>query len=330
MGEYPWNGHEFPGRTIREKRHMTQDDPAIEHVVELFSSLSSSDAVKIFLLSEKGIRNSTRARKILGITQRRYYSCLKKLRESGLVEKRKGVYHQTFLGRLFQKMWVSLHSAVNQRDRLSLADELLKSSILTFPEKEKVLRSISEPRLSKSTDYMDILYSVKTIVNYDVFIKEVVKLLNDAKKVAYVVTNKIDLRVKDATMSLIDRRVKFYFLSVERNFSENMELFNLLMNPTSIGLIRNLLTSRELNIRVVKNLSYCFVIVDGDNGLLELPNPISNDFYVAFQFTNAYLCQRLLEVFHSLYNKASEDPRIRFARRSLGLYQDLTRRTLTK
>jgi DNA-binding transcriptional ArsR family regulator len=309
---------------------MSKDDSAINRVVELFSSLTNSDAVKIFLLSEKGIRSATETRKAIGLTQRQYYSYLKKLKDSGLVEKKGGVYSQTILGRLCQKAWLSLYNAVLQGDRLSLADELLKSPILSLGEKEKVIRSISERGSSESVDYMDMVYSVKTIVNYDVFIKEVVKLLNVAKDIAYVVTNKTDLRVKDATMAIIDRGVKLYFLSLEMKFSENMELLHLLMNPASVGLIRKLLTSRELNVRVVKNLSYCFVIVDGKHGILELPNPISNEFYVAFHFSNAYLCQQLINVFHSLYDKASEDPRIRFARRALGLYQDQTRRVLTR
>ena len=57
-------------------------------LVELLSSLTSLDSLKIFMKAEKGISSSTRAIKELGLTQKRYYVWLKSLIDVDLVEKK--------------------------------------------------------------------------------------------------------------------------------------------------------------------------------------------------------------------------------------------------
>ena len=296
----------------------------LKSIVEILSSLSNLDSLKIFLLSEKGIRNSTWARKELVLTQKRYYACLKNLVVAGLVEKKERMYKHTLLGTVCYKLGLGLHDTLLQGNRLKLANSLLSSQLMSAEEKRNVLYAISKKDRQGTFSIMDVLDDVKTITDYDVFIDEVVKMLDEAKESAYVATNKIDLRVSDSTLRIIDREVKLFFLSVEMRFSENVEVLRILMNPTSTRMIRRLLTSRELNIRVRKNLAYCFVVMDGKKGILELPHPLSQDFYIAFKFKNAYLGKKLIEVFNSLYEESKEDPRIAFIKKSLGLYKDLT------
>jgi len=297
---------------------------SLNAVAQVLSALNSPDALKIFMSSENGISSSTRTIKELGLTQKRYYVWLKRLIAAGLIEKRDGVYQHTLLGQVCQRLGTALQGTLIQGERLKLAEKLLTSNILSPTEQHNILRSISGNGLYGTIDITDILSNVRTIVNYDVFIEEVVKMIDDTKESAYLATNKVDLRVSNSTFRIIDRGVKLYFLSVEMGFSENIELLRMIMNPSSMGLIRRLLTSRELNIKVIKNLAYCFIVTDDENGILELPHPISQEFYVAFRFKNTYLCKKLIEVFNSLYETAKEDPRIAFTKKSLGLYKDLT------
>ena len=94
----------------------------------------------------------------------------------------------------------------------------------------------------------------------------------------------------------------------------------MLLNPSSIKVIRKLISFKELNIRVLdENLSHSFVITDDEYGIIELPHPISHDFYVAFKFQNELFSQRLIDVFNSLYEKAEIDPRIDFIKKALGM-----------
>ncbi len=293
-------------------------------IVELLSSLTSPDSLKIFMETEKGILSSTRAIKELGLTQKRYYVWLKRLIDVGLVEKKNGRYQQTLLGRVCMKLGTSLHDTLLQGERLELANTLLNSETLSAIEKKEVLRTISKKGSQGIFSVTDILYSVKTIIDYDVFINEINQILNSTKKSAYLATNKMDSRISEATFNCIDRGIKFYALSVETNFSENIELLKIVLNPSSLGMIRKLLTTKDLNLRVLKHLSYCFVVSDNENGIIEMPHPLSQEFYIAFKFKNAYLCKRLINIFHSLYEEAKENPQIKFTKKTLGISKTFT------
>lgn len=293
-------------------------------IVKLLSSLTSTDSLKIFKKTEKGILSSTRAIKELELTQKRYYVWLKRLIDVRLVEKKNGRYQQTLLGRICMKLGASLKDTLLQGERLELANTLLNSDTLSALEKREMLGTISKTSSQGIFSITDILYPVKTIVDYDVFINEINLILNSTKKRAYLATNKMDSRINDSTFNCIDRGIEFYALSVEANFSENIEMLKIVLNPSSLGMVRKLFTAKDLNLRVVKHLSYCFIVSDDENGIIEMPHPLSQEFYVAFKFKNAYLCKRLIEIFHSLYEGAKEDPRIAFTKKTFNISKTFT------
>jgi predicted transcriptional regulator len=303
----------------REKR-----GDSLTTVVDLLSSLTSPDALQIFLKAEEGIRSSTRTMQELGLTQKRYYVWLKRLIDAGLVEKKHGKYQQTLLGKVCAKLGKSLQDTLLQSERLDLAETLLNSATLSAMEKKDVLHALSKNGTQSLFSITDILYPVKTIVDYDVFIDESIKLLDETRERAYVATTKPDPRVKDALFKLIDRDITLYALSVEANVSENIELMKIVLPPSSLSVMKRLLTTKDLNLRVRKSLSYGFVVSDKKRGIIEMPHPLSHEFYVAFQFNNVYLTQRLIEVFTALYEDAKEDPQIEFARKTLGISKPFT------
>ena len=98
-------------------------------------------------------------------------------------------------------------------------------------EKKEVLRTISKNGSQWIFNVTDILYSVKTIENYDIFINEIKQILNSTEKSAYLATNKMDSRISEATFNCIDRGIKFYALSTEIEFSEKIELLKIVLNP---------------------------------------------------------------------------------------------------
>jgi DNA-binding transcriptional ArsR family regulator len=291
----------------------------LQVIVELLSALSSPDSLKIFMKTEKGIINSTRAIRELGLTQKRYYVWLKRLIDAGLVEKKHGRYRHTLLGKVCAKLGRSLQDTLLQGERLELANTLLNSATLSAKEKTDVLHAISKHGSQGLFSITDILHSVKTIVDYNIYINDITQILDSSKKSAYLAINKMDSRISDAIFNGIDRGVTFFILSTEIGFSENLEFLKLILNnPKTTGLVRKFIT-KEMNIKVVKSLDYCFIVSDEKRGLIEFPHPLTQDFYAAFRFENPYLCNRLIDIFHSLYEGAKEDPRIAFIKKTLGL-----------
>jgi len=293
---------------------------AIREMEKILSSLANEDALKIFIKAGGGIESSTQVIKELNITQKRYYIWLKRLIDAGLIEKRGKLYVQTMLGKICYKFGKATSNALEQRDQLELADKLMRSDTFSIREKEEVLRAISKKELFGTARLMDVIHEVKMIADYEDFADEVIKMLKNAKKCAYTLANKFDARIMEATFEVIDRGIKFYFLSSEDSgYKESIKVLKMLfLHPQMVKTVRGLLETKELNIRLLEEkLAYSFVVVDGEYGIIELPHPSSPDFYVAFKFKNVLFCQKLIETFNSLYERGREDPRISFARRYL-------------
>jgi len=303
------------------EREGLEDQAGIEDIEKVLSSLANEDALRIFVEAEKGIESSTQAITKLNLTQKRYYVSLKRLIEAGLVEKRENAYVQTILGRLCFKMGETLLNAVTQRDQLALADKLMKSNMLSSKEKEEVLGAISQKGLLGTATLADVIHEVKMITDYDYFMSEVIKLLECAEESAYLAANKVDLRVTDSLLKAMNRGVRVLTLTLETGLSESLDILKMILTPGSVKVIRDLLGSRELNARVTEKLSFSFVIVDGELGVIELPHPTKRDFYVAFEFRNAFFCQKLIDAFTSVYEKAREDPKIGMMRKYLSSYK---------
>lgn len=288
--------------------------------IKVISSLASDDSIRIFLACEEGIDSSAKAIEELGMTEKRYYTWLRKLLDAGLVEKRRNTYVQTMLGKFYHMLWDSFLNILSQRNHLELADKVMNIDKLSMTEKEKFLRVISNNELVGTASLVDVLHEVKMIVDYDHLIAEVVKLLDNAEESVYMAVNRFDNRVMEASLKAIDKGLKFFFLSSEeKGFPESMEALRmLLLHSDVVKIIQRLLNSKELNVRSMKeHLSHSFIIIDGKYGIIELPHPLFHDFYVAFKFRNAFFCQKLIKTFNSLYEQGKEDSRIAFARRFL-------------
>ena len=293
----------------------------IKEMERILSSLADEDAIKLFMEAEKGIESSTIAIKKLNLTPKKYYVWLKRLMYAGLIRKQGGIYVQTILGRLFDQTGQSLLGAINQKDQLELADKLMRSQNLSLKEKEDILQAISKKEVYGTAGLADILHEVKMITDFDIFIKEVIRTLGMAHNIAYVAANRVDARVTDSVFDAIERGVNLFLLSSEKVLSESTNVLKMILSPSLVKMGLKLLNSSKLNLKVTENLGFSFVIVDGEYGLIELPHPGSEEFFVAFKFNNSVFCGSLEETFKSLYEKAKDDPRMESARKYFSFFK---------
>jgi len=293
----------------------------IKEMEKILSSLADEDSIRLFMEAGKGIESSTVAIKKLNLTSKKYYVWLKRLLDAGLIRKQGGIYVQTILGRLFCQTGQSLTSAITQKDQLEVADKLMKSQNLSLQEKEDILQAISKKDMYGTAGLADILHEVRMITDFDVFIKEVNRTLGMANKVAYVAANRVDTRVVDSVLDAVDRGVDLFLLSSEKALSESTNVFKMILSPSFIKTDLRLLNSMKLNLKVTENLGFCFVIVDGEYGLIEIPHPGLDDIFVAFEFNNPVFCRSLEETFKSLYEKSNADPRMETARKYFSFYK---------
>jgi len=287
----------------------------ISKMKDMLDALAHEDAIRIFLAAKDGITNSTELIKKLRLTQKRYYTRLKLLLDTGLLEKDEEGYRYTFLGSILYQKGTSFVNMLQQKDKLELADILAKSNVLSLKEKEELLTVFSNVGIPGTPD---ILEQVKIISDYDEFADEVLSLLKNVKESTYMLTNKFDSRIMESTFKLIERRIRFFFISSEEiGFSDSLQALKILFfQPKVVTLLRELLSTQDINVRLSpENLLYSFVVGDCEYGIIELPHPSAQDFYCAFKFKSPFLCQKLIETFNSIYEKGKEDPRVDFARK---------------
>ena len=110
----------------------------LEQCIDIFSTFANLDTIRIFLLAEKGISNSNKAIKKLDLTPKRYYSRLKALVDSGVLEKVNGVYLYTPVGEMLHSLGLSLINLVDNKQKIGLLMNLSKSDALSDEERQKI------------------------------------------------------------------------------------------------------------------------------------------------------------------------------------------------
>jgi DNA-binding MarR family transcriptional regulator len=291
---------------------VKSEDPQTEAFTEMenvFSAAANIDAIKIFYAAKNGISNSTEAIKELDLTQKRYYTHLKRLIEAGLIEKDDGAYRYTTLGKISYKLGEAFTNAISQRDRLDLVDRLTKAKNITLEETEEIMRAIlKDTNIVPGERISDLLGPVRMSDTWDKVVQDVVEYIDDAQEEVYFATQYLDMKVVESLLKAAQRNVHMKFLVGELknvNSAVHVLLKSLLTNHKQLKFLFNFVKSPELQIRHVE-LPYTFVIVDGKYSMVEVAQPYTKSFSLAFFFHNEKLSERLKESFETLWENASE------------------------
>ena len=301
---------------------MGRDASTLDLSVEILSSLANIDSLKIFLACHEGIESSTRTIEEIGLTQKRYYTWLKRLIDAGLVEKRENAYAQTMLGKFCHRLGTALSNAVERRDQLELADKLMKADTFSTKDKEGILHTISKSDLIGIASLSDIVHEVKMVGDHDDLISDIAEFIGNAKESVYIAVSGADARVLDAVASAVERGVKLSFLaSEEKQLSEDMQTIRMILTPAMVKTMQKLISSKGISVRLAEKLPYNFYVVDEEYGVLELQHPTYDGFCVAFEFRNEMFCRELVSAFNSLYEKGNEYPVVEFVEKYSAMYK---------
>ena len=274
------------------------------NVEEILSAVSSMDALKIFYVAKDGIESSTQIIKKLDLTQKRYYTNLKRLIDAGLIEKEDGRYTHTTLGKIFYSLIEVLRNAVEHEDKLSLIDRILKVKNLSAEEAEEIIRVIlKDVELIPSGYLTDIFGSTKMIDKWEKTVQEAIWQINKSKKEILFACKHYDIRLIEACLVAAQRRVKVCcLLDKELKISHLSQSFlNFLLASNEIpGDLSNILKSSLFEIKYV-NLPQSFLVIDEEYSLIEVLTPINREYSFAFAFHNKKLSRKLSEAFNELW-----------------------------
>jgi len=292
-----------PSARFIHVRKKEEQDSLFKHLERVFSAASSIDALKIFYTANEGIESSTRTIEKLGLTQKRYYTNLKRLIDTGLVEKVDGKYVHTTFGKITYKLIEALKGALDQKDKLDLIDRILKTKNLSIEETEEIMRALlKDVNLIPDGRITDILGSIRIIESWEKVVQEIIKYIDKAEEEVLFACRYYDMHILEACLTAAQRQVKVHYLvDKELKVSRMTQMF-LSFLFTNHYEQNDFSDKSPFKVKYV-NLPYSFLVIDGEYSMVEVSTPLSRNFSFAFLFHNKKISERLSQCFSELWEK---------------------------
>jgi len=283
----------------------------LEHCIDIFSTFANLDTMRIFLLAEKGISNSNKAIKELGLTPKRYYSRLKALVDSGVLEKVNGVYLYTPVGELLHNLGLSLINLVNNKQKIGLLMNLSKSDALSDEERQKI-----NSMIVGNTDVGKMLGSMingvpqeKTakISEYKTLVETLAREIASSKKSMLIASRYFDVWVIDECLKARDRGVDMRVLMSKETMSKKVNKLRMMLSPKL--LMKILEVSEVTDIKEIlreTDIAFSFCIIDGYKCFFEFPS-VGGEFSIAFMLENEKTSLKFIKFFNSIWESC--DPK---------------------
>ncbi len=294
----------------------------------LFSILSHSDSLRMFVMAKDGLKISPSVIDKLNISPKAYYRALKQLRDAGLVDKKKdnaGIiryFHTTFGSIVYQRNIVEMDRYMENLEKMQMIDAIKGSEKFSEAGIEKLTQEIMDnimERQSSSFPYV-ISQSTKQHVDITLSLDRTIQILLDqidccrneilisTRICPEIIINKLleksKLGVKLKVIADIDL-VKEYLRSQE-NFVDNLNK----ENPTEE---RKCVVANpwypEISVnRRIADIPFGMIIFDSSEVGIELVNSNNpKEFYGGLFIRDDKIATSMTELYEQIWEKASEN-----------------------
>lgn len=282
----------------------------LDQCIDLFSVFTDLDTLHVFMLAEKGINNSNRAMKELGLTPKRYYSRLKELVDVGVLEKVNGIYVYTPTGEILHKLGQTLMNFVDNRQRIGLLLSLSKSDALSEEERQKInsmiVRNTGVGKMLGSMINGIPQEKMFKISEYKTLVETLAREIASSKKSVFLSTRYVDLLVVDECLKAFGRGIDIKVLSSKEGMSKKMNKLRMMLSPKIF--IKIFEISEETNISDVlreTEVPFSFCIIDGYKCLFEFPI-IGGEFSIAFKLEDEKTSAKFTQLFTSIWGSCDQ------------------------
>ncbi|MFQ6085264.1 MAG: hypothetical protein ACE5OY_03240 [Candidatus Bathyarchaeia archaeon] len=277
-------------------------------------SLGNPDSLKIFLTAKDGLKSTAVTPRKLGLTKKRYYDRLRRLRKAGLLKKRGSVYVHSPIGEMISETFFDRVAwALENKKRLDLIDVIRGSSLLEPKEMEKITELVLPPypyKFGKSARLLDI------VASYEDLVLATMRLIGSAKGEILLATDYAETKVAELCMKAVKRGVNITILDGgQKDVVARLKLAETLLFPSKVSFnLFRLFSSPRFQIRHMK-LPYNMLVVDGRYAGIELPRSPTGSFTAGLVLESRELCERLKATFFSWYDKAEKHPLVKLSER---------------
>ena len=263
-------------------------------ITGLLRVLSKPDALRLFIHTSEGIKNSTYAIEELNLTPKRYYNRLRELVDTGLVRKMDSGYGQTALGKMFYDRF--LPAMVKASDAREELEFLVGLEGIENGVRKRILEELGIPIFSDSAN-------LRMIDNYEAMVIDVIDLCDKAEKSILMASNYIDVRVMEAVFRAVERNVTNSFIVGKRSLSSKIKSLRTMLSLTFAKTVINYVSDTvELKNTVrFAELPYSFCIVDGHRNIIEISDTIDDRFLAAFSVDNRSIGENATKFYEKLW-----------------------------
>jgi len=276
----------------------------LEQCIDIFSMFANLDTMRIFMLAEKGIGNSNKALKGLGLTPKRYYSRLKELVDAGVLEKVNGVYVYTPIGEMLHKLGLSLMSIVNNKQKIGLLMNFTTSEALSPDERQRINSVLFGGE--EDSQLLDLFHNISPekiikISEYKTLIEILARDIASSQRSVLLASRYFEIRVVDECLKAQERGVELRVLISKETMSNKMNKLRMLLSPQLV--MKMLETSKGANINDTLReieIPFSFCIIDGHRCFFEFPS-LNGAFSIAFKLESNETSKKFIQLFNLIW-----------------------------
>ncbi len=179
-------------------KELLQDFNILNGFLALFSTLSKTDNLKMFLSTKSGLKYDKRTLDSLDLTRKRYYKALKQLKDLGLIEKSRdsgGIYSFTRFGMtVFQRYVEEVIPHLKYIDEIKMADTLKQTRRYTEEDIVKFVEKLSGSRLdTQASRIMGVMAEV--VWEYEHMVSALLERIGLCKRQILLATRLFDEKI---------------------------------------------------------------------------------------------------------------------------------------
>lgn len=287
---------------------------------DVFALLADKQSTEILIAASTGLRSSSNG--IGSQTKKQYYVRLKRLVDTGFIEKQNSVYKLTSFGTIVYDHLKTMEKIVPNYWQIKSIDVLKSRHDFPPEQKEKIMNEYIETTKLKDVINTTHLTSFNVVNQFDDLIVEVLKVLDNAEKEVYFATRYYDPHVSAKIFEKFAKGVTIHILdgnpdqiSVENRLAA---IIRTPPNRETAETVRKITRSSRFDLKRLPELPLSFMAVDGIQVVYDTLNFINPEqFTIAIsKYDDTYMAQRFIEYFKLLSKDATtpkllEDMRVR-------------------
>ncbi|MGQ9679547.1 MAG: hypothetical protein ACUVV4_02095 [Candidatus Bathyarchaeia archaeon] len=275
--------------------------PIFDEVLKILNAISNPDGLAIFLYAKNGLPSANKVMKDLGLTQKRFYSRLKELIETGLIEKSGGVHKYTLLGEAVSKLENALEQILENKERLRLLDQINKNQSLSAFEIDQIKQVIIQQSSTLQSALNLVLdgknlKKIEVFSNYETGVDILIKSINSSKERVFLASKYFDTRVIESTLKAYKRGIDFRVIMASENLTKKIEMLKLLLSPKLIMEMIDFSNNGANKCVREYEINYSYCIIDGDACFFEFP-PFEEKFTIGFFVIDEKINHQFSELF---------------------------------